>query len=84
MEKAKFARRARGRIGDHEFWAISRDDLILSKLAWARESLSQRQFEDIDRLLEKGDEDNILREIQVQDLAAVWDEFKKWNIRTKQ
>jgi hypothetical protein len=70
-EKAKFARRTRGRIGDHEFWAVSRDDLILSKLAWARESLSQRQFEDIDRLLEKGDADNILREIQVQDLAAV-------------
>jgi hypothetical protein len=85
VEKAKFARRTRGRIGDHEFWAISRDDLILSKLAWARESLSERQFEDIDRLLEKNaDRENILQEVEVQDLLTVWGEFKKWKTRKKQ
>jgi DNA-directed RNA polymerase alpha subunit len=84
-EKAKFERRSRGHIGDHEFWAISQDDLILSKLAWARESLSERQFEDIERLLEKNaDLENIVREVEKQDLAAVWDEFQKWKIRKEQ
>lgn len=73
VEKTKFARRTRGRIGEHEFWAISRDDLILSKLAWARESLSERQFEDIDRLLEtNADLNKILQEVDVQDLSGVW------------
>ncbi len=81
-EKAKFARRSRGHIADHEFWVISQDDLILSKLAWARESLSERQFEDIDRLLEKGaDVENIGREVEAQDLSAVWVEFRKWKTR---
>ena len=85
IERAKFARRTRGRIGNHEFWAISQDDLILSKLAWARESLSERQFEDVDRLIEKNaDMKNIHREIEVQDLRTVWDEFTKWKTRRKQ
>lgn len=85
IEKAKFARRTRGNIADDEFWAISRDDLILSKLAWERESLSERQFEDVDRLLEKNaDFDNIEREVENQDLISVWGEFKRWKTRKEQ
>lgn len=83
-EKAKFSRRSRGTIRDHEFWAISRDDLILSKLAWARESLSERQFEDIERLLEKNaDFENIAREVEEQGLDTVWAEFAKWKTQKR-
>ena len=34
----EFARRQRLRVADFEVWVVSKEDLILSKLAWARES----------------------------------------------
>lgn len=48
----KFARRIRVRIGDFETWIVSREDLILSKLYWARDSKSEMQLRDVRSLLE--------------------------------
>src|SRR5206468_12685031 len=47
IEEAKFANRSRGSIADHEFWAISTDDLILSRLAWAREKTVKAQQREV-------------------------------------
>jgi hypothetical protein len=54
FEAGNFQRRRRSRISDIEFWVISKEDLILSKLWWAKDSHSERQFEDIQRLIESG------------------------------
>ena len=50
----EFARRVRVRVADFEVWVVSKEDLILSKLDWARESLSQRQLADVENLIASG------------------------------
>ncbi len=39
-----FARRVRFTIADFEVWVVGKEDLILSKLHLAKESMSARQF----------------------------------------
>src|SRR5687767_4766214 len=79
FEADKFGRRRRSRIGDTEFWVITKEDLILSKLEWAKESHSERQFLDIRNLLESGaDEAMIEHSIENQGLHEVWEAFTVW------
>jgi len=82
FEAAKFSRRRRSTIGDIEFWVISKEDLILSKLDWAKDSHSERQFNDVRNLIESGaDEELIHRSIERQRLQDVWKAFKEWKTR---
>jgi len=47
----EFARRKQVNLGDFQTWIVSREDLILSKLYWARESKSELQLRDVTNLL---------------------------------
>jgi hypothetical protein len=47
----EFARRRLVSLGDFETWIVSREDLILSKLYWARDSKSELQLRDVKNLL---------------------------------
>jgi hypothetical protein len=47
----EFARRKLVSLGDFEMWIVSREDLILSKLYWARDSKSELQLRDVENLL---------------------------------
>jgi hypothetical protein len=47
----EFSRRAPGVLGDVPTWLVSREDLILSKLVWAKESESELQQRDARNLL---------------------------------
>ena len=47
----EFARRVKVAIGDFETWIVSREDLILSKLYWAKDSKSEMQMRDVRNLL---------------------------------
>ena len=47
----EFARRTKISIGDFETWIVSREDLILSKLFWAKDSKSETQLRDVRNLL---------------------------------
>ena len=47
----EFARRRQINVGDFETWIVSREDLILSKLIWARDSKSEMQLRDVGNLL---------------------------------
>ena len=58
---AEFERRQRVRIADFEAWVVSKEDLILSKLDWARQSLSERQLSDVKNLLATGCDMDYLR-----------------------
>lgn len=51
---AEFARRHRLKIGGHETWVVSKEDLILSKLSWGNDSKSEYQARDIRSLLTTG------------------------------
>jgi hypothetical protein len=47
----EFSRRKPVNLGRVSTWLVSREDLILSKLAWARESGSELQLRDVQALL---------------------------------
>jgi len=47
----EFERRRRVALPGFEAWIVSREDLILSKLAWAKESGSELQMRDVGALL---------------------------------
>lgn len=48
---AEFERRQRIRILDFETWIVSREDLILSKLFWSKDSHSELQLGDVKNLV---------------------------------
>jgi hypothetical protein len=50
----EFERRQRIEVAGHPLWIVSKEDLILSKLDWARESQSERQLSDVENLLATG------------------------------
>lgn len=47
----EFARKQRVTIGDFQTWIVRLEDLILSKLYWARDSRSELQLRDVHNLL---------------------------------
>jgi hypothetical protein len=49
--RREFERRRRVALPGFEAWIVSREDLILSKLAWAKESGSELQLRDVGALL---------------------------------
>lgn len=82
FEADKFGRRRKSEIDGISFWVISKEDLILSKLEWAKESFSERQFLDIRSLVESSiDHERVAEEIELLNLRNVWAEFEKWKIR---
>ena len=50
--KVEFARRQKIRVSGTDLWLVSPEDLILSKLFWAKDSLSQLQLGDVSNLLQ--------------------------------
>lgn len=59
--KAEFARRAAVDLPGFRVWIVSKEDLILSKLLWARESASEMQLRDVRSLLATGADMEYLR-----------------------
>lgn len=57
----EFGRRQRLKLEDFEVWVVSKEDLILSKLHWARESQSERQLADVENLIASGCDTNYLK-----------------------
>ena len=48
----EFARRKRVKIGIFDVWIVKPEDLVLSKLEWAKASRSEIQIQDIKNLLD--------------------------------
>ncbi|MBI3044434.1 MAG: hypothetical protein HYY78_16555 [Betaproteobacteria bacterium] len=68
----EFGSRKRVRMPGFEAWIVSREDLILSKLAWAKDSNSEMQLRDVQALLAGGADRTYLErwagELSVMDL----------------
>jgi hypothetical protein len=58
FQKSSFERREKTDYYGKEIWIISKEDLILSKLLWAKDSLSEMQFRDIKNLMQSGFDQN--------------------------
>jgi len=73
---AEFNRRARIKFQDFETWVVSKEDLILSKLFWAKDSRSEMQFRDVKNLLVTGFDRNYIERWTTElGLAALWQEI---------
>lgn len=59
--QVEFDRRQRIEVKDHKLWIVSKEDLILSKLEWARDSRSKRQLTDVENLLATGADQTYLK-----------------------
>lgn len=75
--RAEFERRQRIAIDDFSTWIVSKEDLIISKLWWAKDSHSELQLRDVDNLAKTGcDTDYIERWTRDLGLLNLWQECK--------
>ena len=75
--RAEFERRQRITIEDFSTWIASKEDLIISKLWWAKDSRSEQQLRDVKNLVGTGcDRDYIARWTQELGLSNLWQECK--------
>jgi hypothetical protein len=76
--RQEFERRKHVQMPGFEAWIVSREDLILSKLLWAKESASELQLRDVRALLAGGADQTYLdrwaAELSVADLLR-----RAWN-----
>jgi hypothetical protein len=74
--RAEFERRQRITIEDFSTWIASKEDLIISKLWWAKDSRSEQQLRDVKNLVATGcDRDYIARWTQELGLSDLWQEY---------
>lgn len=72
----EFNRRQRIKIEDFETWIVSKEDLILSKLFWAKDSHSELQIRDVKNLISTGcDRDYIQRWTGGLGVDKLWQEL---------
>lgn len=72
----EFNRRQRIKIRDFETWIVSKEDLILSKLFWAKDSRSEVQLRDVKNLVATGcDRTYIEHWTDELGLANLWQEI---------
>jgi hypothetical protein len=73
----EFGRRKRIEIEDFTTWIVSKEDLIISKLDWAKDTRSSQQFGDIRNLLSTGcDANYIAHWTEILGLASLWSEIQ--------
>jgi len=72
----EFDRRQRIKILDFETWIVSKEDLILSKLVWAKDSHSELQLRDVKNLVATGCDRVYIEHWTVElGLANLWKEI---------
>ena len=82
--RSSFARRYQERVAGIDFWNTTREDLIISKLDWARETYSEMQIRDIAKLTESEyDAEYVTDWIEQLRLHGIWSEVEKWKIQHK-
>jgi hypothetical protein len=71
----EFDRRRRIGLTGFEAWMVSKEDLILSKLLWAKDSRSEMQLRDVKNLVATGyDQVYVHSWVERLGLTSVWDE----------
>jgi hypothetical protein len=59
--RLEFERRQQVEVDDTKIWIVSKEDLIISKLIWAKDSHSEFQLRDVKSLLKSGYDGDYLR-----------------------
>jgi hypothetical protein len=77
--RTSFSRRYKVTISGIEFWTTTREDLIIAKLNWARDTHSEMQIRDIANLTSREyDSEYVAGWVQRLDLQNIWTEVEKW------
>ena len=77
--RTSFGRRYKVAISGIEFWTTTREDLIIAKLSWARNTHSEMQIRDIANLTSREyDSDYVADWIERLDLRNIWNEVEEW------
>ncbi len=77
-----FQRRYRVRVSGVDFWTTTKEDLIVAKLNWARDSYSEMQIRDIANLTSSEyDADYVTSWIESLGLDKIWSEVERWKTR---
>jgi hypothetical protein len=75
--RQEFDRRKQIAIEDFSTWIVSKEDLIISKLDWAKDSRSELQLRDVKNLLSTGyDEGYVALWTEKLGLASLWEECR--------
>jgi len=76
----EFQRRRQIEIQNELIWIVSPEDLIISKLHWAKDSLSETQLKDVHNLLnaQKLDKEYMMEWIKKLDLVVLYDKAKDY------
>jgi hypothetical protein len=79
--RTSFSRRYKVTISGIEFWTTTREDLIVAKLSWARDTHSEMQIRDIANLTSSEyDSDYVAGWIERLALESIWNEVEEWKI----
>jgi hypothetical protein len=71
----EFSRRQRIKIENFQTWIVSKEDLIISKLFWAKDSRSELQLRDVKNLVSTGcDRPYIAQWTKELGLSKLWEE----------
>lgn len=82
--RTSFARRYRESVAGVEFWTTTREDLIIAKLDWAKDTGSEMQVRDIANLTaSEYDSDYVNDWIKRLGLSEIWKEVELWKIQQK-
>lgn len=76
-----FDRRRKVMVSGIEFWTTTKEDLILAKLHWARDTHSEVQIRDIANLTSNEyDSKYVETWIEILSLQIIWSKVKQWKI----
>jgi hypothetical protein len=78
LHHTQFARRVHVQFNGIDAWIVSKEDLIVAKLLWAKDSFSETQLRDVKNLLDTGcDDDYVNRWVSTLKLEPVYEKAKK-------
>lgn len=77
--RMSFGRRRQAVVAGIEFWTTTKEDLIIAKLNWARDSHSEMQIRDIANLTDdEYDSSYVANWIENLGLSQIWSEVENW------
>lgn len=80
--RTSFANRRLAIVSDVEFWTTTKEDLIIAKLEWSRDSHSELQIRDIANLTSSEyDSEYLEKWIDGLGLSRIWNEVEQWKTR---
>jgi hypothetical protein len=82
--RTSFQRKYRVIVSEVEFWTTTKEDLIIAKLNWARDSHSEMQIRDIANLT-SSEYDSAYVEAWVGrlQLESIWREVEQWKTQQR-